>query len=84
MKLDGNLIYIGEVSKKKKVSNGSGMIVNLEKGTIALGRFKNGYSQFKADLEGDFVIISDLDCSTKNKETINVGRTFKTTEGKTA
>lgn len=66
LKLGENEFYIGEVSKKKKQFNGRGMIINLQAGSIALGLFRNGYPQFKTDLEGDFVFITDFNSKANN------------------
>jgi hypothetical protein len=46
------------------------MIVNLKGGTIFLGLFRNGYPQLKADLEGDFVIITDFNSKTNDEGAI--------------
>ena len=43
LELGENEFYVGEISKKKKILHGRGMIVNLKEGTIALGLFRNGY-----------------------------------------
>lgn len=60
------------------------MIINLDEGTVCLGWFKNGYFQLKSNLEGDFVLISDLYCTNKEEGTIEVGSNYKLKDGKTA